>query len=177
VGRKGYTYLARLGRDVARYFAEPPLERIDFTSARLLARALVDAFLGGEVSEMHGFSTRFLSMVSTPIVDRRLLPIEVSSLLGEEARGFKEGDTIFEPDPGEIFRSLVPRTLETAIYQLLLEGLTAEYAARRISMKNATEAAEEMRGELGRRYNRARQEKITKELLEIASGAEALRAG
>jgi len=176
VGRKGYAHLARSGREVARYFAEPPLEKLDFAAARRVAKTLVDALVAGEVSEVHAFTTQFVSMVTTRARGERLLPIDPMALLGEEKASVGEGDTIFEPDAGSIFAGLVPRTVETEVYQLLLESLTSEYASRRVSMKNATEAAEDMRGELGRRYNRARQEKITKELLEIAAGAEALRA-
>jgi F-type H+-transporting ATPase subunit gamma len=82
---------------------------------------------------------------------------------------------ILEPEPAVIFDRLVPRYLETRIYNALLESLTSEYASRRVSMKNATDAARTMQGALKRVYNKKRQENITKELLDIVGGAEALR--
>ncbi|HET6203692.1 MAG TPA: ATP synthase F1 subunit gamma [Planctomycetota bacterium] len=181
VGRKGYAYLVRRGREVARYFAEPPLERIDFRAARLLAQQLVEGFLGGAYGELHVVATRFVSMVSQRAIRARLLPLDPGALLADAGGGKKEeaprfGDTLLEPDARTIFEALVPKVLETKVYHLLLESLTAEYAARRLSMKNATDAAEEMRQDLWRLLNRARQERITKELLEIVGGAEALRS-
>ena len=179
-GRKGYSHLVKRGEEVARYFAEPPLERMDFRAARLVAKQLVEAFLAGEFGELHVFYTRFLSMFSQRPTRLRLLPIDASSLLADagEPGGKDAGlrDMILEPDAATIFATLVPKVLETKIYHLLLESLTSEYAARRLAMKNATEAAEEMRDDLWRLLNRARQERITRELLEIVGGAEALKS-
>ncbi|HKB15411.1 MAG TPA: FoF1 ATP synthase subunit gamma, partial [Planctomycetota bacterium] len=125
--------------------------------------------------------TRFVSMVSQRPTRLRLLPLDAKALLAEAggpAEGEKAkadlGGTLLEPDPATILRTLPPKVLETKVYHLLLESLTAEYAARRMSMKAATDAAEEMRGELWRLLNRARQDRITKELLEIVGGAKAL---
>ena len=80
-----------------------------------------------------------------------------------------------EPDAATIFDRLVPRYLETRVFNALLESLTSEYASRRVSMKNATDAAKEMGNVLKKIYNRKRQENITKELLDIVGGSEALR--
>ena len=91
---------------------------------------------------------------------------------GEEERSF--GDVILEPDAQTLFEHLVPRYLETTVFNALLESLTSEYASRRVSMKNATEAANDMVGVLKGIYNRKRQESITKELLDIIGGAEAV---
>ena len=91
---------------------------------------------------------------------------------GDGGRG---GDVILEPDAGTIFDHLVPRYLETTVYNALLESLTSEYASRRFAMKNATEAANDMQKALRGVYNRKRQENITKELLDIVGGAEAVK--
>ena len=80
-----------------------------------------------------------------------------------------------EPDAESIFEALVPRYLETRIYNGLLEALTSEYASRRFAMKNATDAASDMQKELKGIYNRKRQEGITKELLDIVGGSEAVK--
>jgi F-type H+-transporting ATPase subunit gamma len=101
-----------------------------------------------------------------------LLPVQAASLgAGENV----SGDVLLEPDPETIFDELVPRYLETRIYNALVEALTSEYASRRVSMKNATDAAGDMQTALKSRYNRLRQEGITKDLLDIVGGAEALR--
>ena len=82
---------------------------------------------------------------------------------------------ILEPDAETIFESLVPRYLETRVYNALVESLTSEYASRRVSMKAATDAATDMQKLLKGQYNRLRQEGITKELLDIVGGVEALK--
>ena len=101
----------------------------------------------------------------------QLLPLEAGE--GEEESA--GGDLILEPDAETIFDSLIPRYLEVRVYNALLEALTSEYASRRMSMKNATDAASDMIKMLKGRYNRLRQENITKDLLDIVGGAEALR--
>ena len=101
----------------------------------------------------------------------QLLPLEA----GEGEEGSAGGDLILEPDAESIFESLIPRYLEVRVYNALLEALTSEYASRRMSMKNATDAASDMIKMLKGRYNRLRQENITKDLLDIVGGAEALR--
>ena len=92
-----------------------------------------------------------------------------------EDESASDGDVILEPDAKTIFEHLVPRYLETRIYNALLEALTSEYASRRFSMKNATDAASDMQKVLKGQYNRLRQENITKELLDIVGGAEAVK--
>jgi F-type H+-transporting ATPase subunit gamma len=172
-GRKAYQYLMRRGREVERYFCEPSLERIDYRGAVLVTNALVEAFLSGEYRDVCVLYTAFQSMVRFVPTWVPFLPIAAESLGGEgpEARG----DVILEPDAKTIFDELVPRYLETRVYNGLLEALTSEFASRRMSMKNATEAATDMQGALKGIYNRKRQESITKELLDIVGGVEALR--
>ena len=82
---------------------------------------------------------------------------------------------ILEPDAESIFTSLIPRYLETVVYNALLESLTSEYASRRVSMKNATDAASDMQADLKLEYNRMRQTSITMDLLDIVGGAEAIK--
>ena len=173
-GRKGYQYLTKLNREVECYFVDPVLEQIDYLGAANTARALTEVFLSGEYSDVQLLYTAFESMVS--YVPRRvqLLPISAEGLgeVGDDAGG---GDVILEPDAQSIFEAVVPRYVETRVYNALLEALTSEYASRRVSMKNATDAATDMQGALKQQYNRLRQESITKELLDIVGGVEALR--
>jgi len=174
-GRKGYQYLTRRGREVQRLFAEPLLENIDYRAATRLARAGSEAFASGKYREVVVLYTAFESVVRYVPKVIPLLPIEASALQGAAAGAQQAGDLILEPDAATIFDRLVPRYLETQIYNALLESLTSEYASRRVSMKNATEAAKDIQNALKRVYNRKRQENITKELLDIVGGSEALR--
>jgi F-type H+-transporting ATPase subunit gamma len=174
-GRKGYQYLTKHRREVLRYFVDPPLEGIDYRGAANTARTLSEVFLSGEYAKVDILYTSFESMVS--YVPRRiqLLPISPDTLgAGGESEG-SVGDVILEPDAATIFDAVVPRYVETRVYNALLEALTSEYASRRVSMKNATDAATDMQSALKQKYNRLRQESITKELLDIVGGVEALR--
>jgi F-type H+-transporting ATPase subunit gamma len=172
-GRKGYQYLLRRGREVERFLAEPPLEQVDYRAAARASKILVDAFLTGKYARVLLFYTAFESMVKYTPTEGQFLPIEkVAGPPGEKA---SSGNLILEPDAATIFDRLVPRYLETRVYNALLESLTSEYASRRVSMKNATEAAKDMGNVLKKIYNRKRQENITKELLDIVGGAEAVR--
>lgn len=173
VGRKGYQYMTRRGRAVERFLVEPPLEKMDYRGAARIARLLTEAFLSGKYADVVVFYTAFESVVRYVPKSPQLLPIKAQSLVGESTNS--GGGLILEPEPAVIFDRLVPRYLETQIYNALLESLTSEYASRRVSMKNATDAARGMQGALKRVYNKKRQENITKELLDIVGGAEALR--
>lgn len=173
-GRKGYQYLQRRGREVERFLVEPPLEKIDYRGAARTSRLLADAFLSGKYARVLVFYTAFESVVKYVPTEVQFLP--VASTLGSGAAAQKGGtDLILEPDAATIFDRLVPRYLETRIYNALLESLTSEYASRRVSMKNATDAAKTMGNVLKKVYNRKRQENITKELLDIVGGAEAVK--
>ena len=174
VGRKGYQYLSRRGRNVERFLSEPPLEKVDYRAAARIAGALIEAFQGGKYERVVGFYTAFESMVKYVPTRMPFLPIE-SVPADAGAAGKQGGDLILVPDAASIFDALVPRYLETRIFNALLESLTSEFASRRVSMKNATDAARSMGDALRKVYNRKRQETITKELLDIVGGAEALR--
>jgi len=177
VGRKGYQYLVRRGRHVERFMAEPPLEKVDYRAAAQIARTLIAAFLSGKYAHVVGFYTAFESMVRYVPTRMPFLPIESVPAQQGIAGGAagQGGDLILVPDAATIFDALVPRYLETRVFNALLESLTSEYASRRVSMKNATDAARSMGDALRKVYNRKRQETITKELLDIVGGAEALR--
>jgi len=170
-GRKGYAWLMRRGREVERFLVDPPLEQLDFRAAARASRILEEAFLSGRYRKVVLLYTAFESMVRYVPSTAQLLPVERAPAT-ETGGG---ADLILEPDAATIFDRLVPRYLETRVYNALLESLTSEYASRRVSMKNATDAAKDMQGALQGEYNRKRQENITKELLDIVGGVEALR--
>jgi len=171
VGRKGYQYLTRRGREIERFLVEPPLEKTDYRAAASTAKLLTEAFLSGRFRDVVIVYTAFESVVRYVPTVVQLLPVEKTAAEGADGAG----DVILEPDAETIFDRLVPRYVETRVYNALLESLTSEYASRRVSMKNATDAARDMGKILKGIYNRKRQENITKELLDIVGGVEALR--
>ena len=174
-GQKGYQYLSRRGRHVERFIVDPPLEQIDYRSSTRGVRVSRELFLQGHYKEVLVLYTAFESMVRYVPTWFTLLPIRPESLVAESDGAAPKGPVLLEPDAATLFDALVPRYLEARLYNALLESLTSEYASRRFSMKNATDAAGEMQGELKLVYNRKRQESITKDLLDIVGGAEALR--
>jgi F-type H+-transporting ATPase subunit gamma len=171
-GRKGYQYLTKRGLAVERYLVDPPLEQVDYRTAKFTARILSEAFLAGGFKSVHILYTAFESMVKFVPTFTELLPVRPDA---EASQAGTRGDVILEPDVDTLLDKLVPRYLETRIYNALLESITSEYASRRMSMKNATDAASDMQDLLRGIYNRKRQETITKDLLDIVGGAEALR--
>jgi F-type H+-transporting ATPase subunit gamma len=151
------------------------LDRLPFEEVRALARELTAAFLDDEVDEVWLVYNQFRSVAVQRVVVERLLPIEPP-----EGAGAGEGpgvDYLYEPDPVTILGALLPRHVEIQLYHALLESAAGEHGARMTAMEAATKNAQELIGALTIRYNKARQERITKELLDIVGGAEALRMG
>jgi len=173
-GRKAYTFLQRRGFDVERFFVEPPLDKADFSAGKLVAQTLVEAFTSGAVDEVRLFSTRFVSMAKFVPEDQPFLPIRTIAVGDDAPEDNYELDFLIEPDAATVFNSLMPRYLETVIFDAMLQALTSEHASRRMAMKGATDAAGRMTKDLKKIYNRARQESITKELLDIIGGASAV---
>jgi F-type H+-transporting ATPase subunit gamma len=170
VGRKAMAHAERMGYPVTQYLEDFNLEKMTFAEAASISSMLVAEFRKGNLSGVSVCFTRFVSMMRYVPEIGSFLPIaEDSSEVVSEA-----ADVILEPSAPKVMGSIVPRYLETRIYHALLESITSEYASRRFAMTNATEAAGDMKTEITREYNRARQQKITSEILEIVSGAEAL---
>ncbi|HZL98925.1 MAG TPA: ATP synthase F1 subunit gamma [Planctomycetota bacterium] len=156
---------------------EDSVEKIDFARVRSLVRELVNEFTAGSVDEVRLIYTSFLSSASQKPVVVTLLPIRPEELLAQAGAGQAGAgrEFIIEPSPEELLRLILPKYLEIKAYTAVLESLASEFTARRNAMKQATDAADDIIGALRRQYNRARQESITKELLEVVSGAEALK--
>ena len=173
-GRKGYAWLTRRGYQVERFFVEPPLDKADFAAAKITGQALVDAWLDGTVDEVRLFFSRFQSMAKFVPTTQSFLPISTIGV-GDEAADRYELDFLLEPDVDTVFNRLMPRYLETVIFDAMLQALASEHASRRMAMKSATDAAVRMTKDLKKVYNRARQENITKELLDIIGGASAVQ--
>jgi F-type H+-transporting ATPase subunit gamma len=183
LGSKGQILLRAKGVTLGEAYPDH-VEQLDFTRVRGIARDLVRGFVDGSVDEVRIFYTAFLSAVSQKPTIVTLLPIRAESLAPAAAgavQGAEQGaaagpdaDFIIEPTPDELLQHLLPKYLEVKLYSAVLESLASEFTARRNAMKQATDAADDMIDALRRQYNRARQESITKELLEVVSGAEAL---
>lgn len=173
-GRKGYTWLTRRGYEVERFFVEPTLDNADFRAAKMVSDELVQSFETGAVDEVRVFSTRFQSMVKFVPTDSPFLPIRTISVGEKAGKNDYELDFLIEPDATTVFNDLMPRYLETVVFDAMLQALTSEHASRRMAMKGATDAAGRMQKDLKKVYNRARQESITKELLDIIGGASAV---
>ncbi len=171
-GRKALQYMDKRDFDIDLVLTDPPLESVDYRNAALTSRMLVRHFLSGEYAQVWMLYSAFESMSRYVPTWVQFLPIEADSLPGGDAGS--AGDVLFEPDAESVFDELVPRYLETRVYNALLEALTSEYASRRFAMKNATDAATDMQKVLRSIYNRKRQESITKELLDIVGGAAAV---
>lgn len=147
-------------------------DRLAYEHAAQIARETMEAYAREEVDEVQLVYNEFRSVASQRVTVETLLPIRPLEAPGDGAVPL---DYLYEPSPGALLERLVPRHLETQVYRALSESLAGEYGARMTAMDNATRNAKEMIGKLTLQYNRARQAAITKELMEIVSGAEALK--
>lgn len=181
VGRRGRDILWRIHADlIAEFHGLPAVPSLVHVSP--VARAAIEEFLTGCADQVLLAYTDFISLMQQRPAIRRLLPLRPSSL-DEQAvseyvvdmRPVGVADYIYEPSPSAILDTILPRFTELQIYQAALEASASEHAARRIAMRNATDNAEDLLRDLILARNKARQQTITKELLDIAGGAEALR--
>jgi F-type H+-transporting ATPase subunit gamma len=175
VGRKGRDYFGRRGFDVA--FEQVGLfQKLKFQDAQERARIATETFVNGEYDRVMLVYNEFKSVMSQIVRRDRILPISRSetALADAAASGGPATEYIYEPDPETILAKLLPRYLEFSIFRMLLESAAAEHGARMTAMESATKNAGEMIDSLTLTYNRARQARITKELIEIVSGAAAL---
>ncbi|SEO22629.1 F0F1 ATP synthase subunit gamma [Actinacidiphila rubida] len=184
IGRKGLAYYSFRDRDVVDSwtgFSDSP----QYANAKAVAAPLIEALTTdtaeGGVDELHIVFTEFVSMMTQTPVGRRLLPLslEDAGTAGEEAAAErKKGEALplfeFEPSAEGVLDALLPRYVESRIYNALLQAAASEHAARRRAMKSATDNAEDLIKSLTRLANAARQADITQEISEIVGGASAL---
>ena len=173
VGRKARDFYRRrdytIKRDMINFW-----DRLAFSHAQELADYFMQQYLDNEVDEVHLMYNEFRSVASQRPVRQQLLPIPKAE--GEQEAA-ETVDYIYEPSPAAILGDLLPRHVRMQVYRALMESLAGEYGARMTAMEAATRNAKEMIEVLTIQYNKARQEKITKELLDIVGGAEALKQG
>ena len=168
IGRKGRDWMLRRGRDVMAEFTGMP-DRPTVLDIAPVARVVTDGYVVSTFDAVYMVYTDFVSMATQRPALRQLLPVEAPA----EERGGTE--YIYEPAPGVVLEALLPRFVEVEIYQALLEAVASEQSARMVAMHNATQNVKEVVEELTLSFNKARQASITKEIVEITSGAEALR--
>jgi len=166
VGRKGRDAFKRRGLKL-RSERVGVFQALRYATARELAQELTSAFVAREVDEVYLAYNEFKSVIQQRIVVDRLLPIERHVLRPEQA----PSDYLYEPDPAAIFDSLLPRHVEVQVWRALLESQAAEQGARMTSMDAATNNASEMIDRLTLYMNKVRQAAITKEIIEVVSGA------
>jgi F-type H+-transporting ATPase subunit gamma len=175
VGRKAISYFRFRGVEVEANF-QGFADRPEFGDARDIASTVAAIFSSGEVDQVVVVSTRYLSSSSQAVDNRQLLPLPApEEAEATEADDVVHGYTEFEPDPAELLADLAPRALESEIFTALLEGSASFHTAQQRAMAAATENADELVRNLTRTMNRARQDSITTEIMEIVGGAEALR--
>ena len=174
VGRKARDFYRRrpwtVKRDMVAFW-----DRLAYGHAAELADYFMKQYLDNEVDEVHLIYNEFRSVAVQRPVRQQLLPIPRTDADGQ---GMVESvDYIYEPSPEAILGDLLPRHVRMQVFRALMESLAGEYGARMTAMEAATTNAKEMIEVLTIQYNKARQEKITKELLDIVGGAEALKQG
>ena len=146
----------------------------NYSDAKTMAESVAELFESGDVQEVRLAYTRFLSMGSQEVTVDQFMPLEASEIGADASENTAGGGYEFEPEPAEILSRLLPRYVEARLYAALLEGSASEHAARQRAMKAATDNAEDLKTNLTRIMNRARQEAITTEIMEIVSGSEAM---
>ena len=172
IGRKGNDFLR--GRGVSIRKDNPgTFQRLNYATADALAKELSKRFLDGEVDAVFLLYNEFVSAIAQVPTLNQLLPFEAKA--SEAKAGASLVDYKYEPNPQAVLEQLVPKAVSVKVYRALLESFAAEHAARMTAMENATRNAGDMIGSLTLFYNRSRQAQITKELVEIVSGAEALK--
>ena len=170
IGRKGYDFLKNRQKIVKNYFGI--ISKPTYQAAALIAQEVIQGFLAEEYDDVFLFFNAFRSVMSQDITCEQLLPISPP----ETSEAAESGvEYIYEPTKGELLGELLPKSIEVAIFKAMLESVASEHGARMTAMDSASKNATEMIGKLTLIYNRARQAAITKELMEIISGAESIK--
>jgi F-type H+-transporting ATPase subunit gamma len=168
VGRKGRDAMRRAGVPLAAHF-EGYGDRPSFADVIPLARLITDDYLAGTYGRVDIIFSQFVSTLTQKPAMDSLLPVEPS----EDVEGIPGNQFLFEPDPGTVLERLLPRYVATRLFQAVLESKASEESSRMVAMRNATDNAEELIGDYTLAYNKVRQANITREMIEIASGAQA----
>lgn len=172
LGKKGNLFFKNRDYQVDKY-VPVPVEKLMMKDISAISSELIAEFRDGAFDELYVVYTKFVTLSKSNPTIVKLLPVQ-DEAMKEGAADVKSVDYIFEPSCEAILDRLIPKYVLSQVFAAILESLTSESGARMVAMKAASDNAEEIIGDLQRSYNRARQEAITNELLEIISGAEAL---
>ena len=176
VGRKAEGYFRFRGYNVARSFTGFT-DNPTYSIAKEVGEYVTGLFTAGEVDRVELVYTRFISAGNQEVVQRPLVPLDTKTAEGGDGKNEAGSDYEFEPTPETILETLLPRYVEARVYAAMLNAAASEHAFRQRAMKSATDNAEELIKNLSRIMNRARQDSITTEIMEIVGGAEAMSAG
>lgn len=168
VGKKGRDFMVRAGRDVKASFTD--MSDVQMGDTLPVTSLVQRMYIEGEVDEVHIAYTRFVNTMVQEAMVTQLLPVDTKDLSDHGA----PVDYIYEPDAEAVLGALLPRFLETQVYQAFLESAASEQSARMVAMQKATDAANDMVDELTLEMNKARQASITAELLDLVGGVAAL---
>ncbi|HXW18388.1 MAG TPA: ATP synthase F1 subunit gamma [Candidatus Acidoferrales bacterium] len=171
VGKKGRDVLRKKNYELVGEFLNISLN-VEFRNAKEISVRVVELYEAKEVDAVYAIYNEFKSVIVQRLCSQKLLPIEPEVLKSDEAAGAPNlVDYIYEQPPAEIFKHMVPRYIDTEIFRILLESAAAEHGARMAAMDSATNNAGELITELTLEMNKIRQAGITRELIEIVSGA------
>ncbi len=171
IGRKGGDFYRARGYKIRKDYPGM-MSKVTYAAASEVAEEMSTRFLDGQIDAAYMVNNEFVSAISQKVNLVQLLPFEATpQAAGAEAKS----DYLYEPSPQAVLDKLVPQALKIKIFRALLDSVASEHGARMTAMENATKNAGEMIGKLTLFYNRTRQAAITKELMEIVSGAEALK--
>ena len=173
IGRKAESYFRFRGYNVQQSFGGFT-DNPTYAIAKEIGEFVTGLYESGEVDRVELVYTRFITAGSQEVVQRPLVPLEHDVAEGGDAKNEAGRDYEFEPSPDTILETLLPRYVEARVYAALLNAAASEHAFRQRAMKSATDNAEELIKNLSRIMNRARQDSITTEIMEIVGGAEAL---
>ena len=171
VGRKGRDFVVRTKQNMVAEFVNLG-DHPSMGDARAIAQVAVESFLSGDVDVVYMVYPKFINTVTQQPTTIQLLPVQPPT--SEEGAKAEKQDYIYEPNPQEIFKALLPRYVDTLVYQALLEMIASQYSAQMIAMKNATDSANDLIQDLSLTYNKARQAAITTQILEVVAGSEAV---
>ena len=172
VGKKGSDFFSKRNYNVSKIFPDV-FASLNYTSAQKISDELTAGYLKGDFDKVILIFNEFKSLIQQKIVVEQFLPIPVHK--SDQDDSGIESNYLYEPDQKSIFNYLIPKHLRGQIWRVLLESNAAEFASRMTAMDNATTNAKELIRTLNITYNKARQASITKEILEIVSGANALK--
>jgi F-type H+-transporting ATPase subunit gamma len=176
VGRKAYEALVRKGMQ-GQLFADFWQGRLTPAKSDSIAKSMMEKFLSGELSEVHVIYTQFRSAISQTVSLAQVLPLKPEADSSPSSVGNDEQawPFIYEPDRKAILSTLLPQLVRTQFYRMFADSVASEFGAKMTAMDNATRNAGDMISKLTLEANRVRQAAITKELMEIVSGAEAIK--